>query len=80
LESIREWIAHHKNGLLFDATNPQTIASTIISAIENKSLREQAAGLNQNMIAARAEYGHNMERVEEFYEQVAKSTGADVRK
>ena len=70
LESIREWITPDENGLLFDPTNPQSIADAILSAIENKNLRQKAAGLNQKMIAARAEYRQNMQRVEEFYEEV----------
>lgn len=72
LESIREWITPDKNGLLFDATNPRSIAEALISAIENKNLRDKAAGPNQDMIAARAEYQRNMQRAEEFYKQVAK--------
>jgi glycosyltransferase involved in cell wall biosynthesis len=66
LESIREWITPDENGLLFDSTNPQSIAD----AIENKSLRSKAAGLNQTIISARAEYSQNMQRAEEFYEEV----------
>jgi hypothetical protein len=41
-----------------------------MSALENKNLRQKAADLNQNMITARAEYRHNMQRVEEFYRKV----------
>ncbi len=70
LESIREWITPNKNGLLFDATDPQSIASAIIHAIENKNLRSKAAGLNQEIISARAEYGRNMEKAEGFYKLV----------
>jgi len=70
LESIREWITPDENGLLFDSTNPQSIADSIITAIENKNLRSKAAGLNQEIISARAEYKHNMRRAEEFYEKV----------
>jgi glycosyltransferase involved in cell wall biosynthesis len=70
LESIREWIAPGENGLLFDPTDPQSIAEAILTAIENKNLREKAAGLNQNIITARAEYGHNMKRAEEVYEAI----------
>lgn len=70
LESIREWITPNENGLLFDTTNPGSIANTLISAIENKNLRDEAAGLNQNIIAARAEYQQNMLKVRKFYEQV----------
>jgi glycosyltransferase involved in cell wall biosynthesis len=70
LESIREWITPGENGLLFDSTNPQSIAEAIIQGIENKNLREKAAGLNQEIIATRAEYRTNMQRAEEFYKLV----------
>ena len=74
LESIREWITPGENGLLFDATNPKSIAEAMLSALANKSLRQTAAGLNQNMIATRAEYGQNMRRAENFYERVVTYT------
>ena len=70
LESIREWITPNENGLLFDFTNPQSIADAIVVAIENKDLRKKAASLNNEMISTRAEYKHNMEKVEEFYGKV----------
>jgi glycosyltransferase involved in cell wall biosynthesis len=70
LESIREWITPGENGSLFDSNDPQSIADAIISAIENKNLREKAAGLNQEIISARAEYKINMTKAEEFYERV----------
>jgi glycosyltransferase involved in cell wall biosynthesis len=71
LESIREWITPNENGLLFDSNNSQSIAAAIIAAIENKTLRTQAAGLNREIISTRAEYGQNMKRVEEFYNEIA---------
>ena len=67
LESIREWITPNENGLLFDSNDPQSIASALVEAIEDKTLREKAAGLNREIISARAEYGRNMKRAEEFY-------------
>jgi len=70
LESIREWIMPNENGLLFDPNDPRSIADAIVNAIENKNLRKKAAELNQVIIASRAEYKHNMERVEEFYREV----------
>ena len=72
LESIREWITPNENGLLFDSTNPLSIADAIVTAIENKNLRRKAAGLNQEIISARAEYKSNMSRAEEFYKSVYK--------
>jgi glycosyltransferase involved in cell wall biosynthesis len=70
LESIRERITPNENSLLFDPKNSQSIADAIVAAIENKNLREEAAGPNQNMIAARAEYKQNMQRAEEFYRRI----------
>ena len=70
LESIREWITPDENGLLFDSNDPGSIADSIITAIENKNLRSKAAGLNQEIISARAEYKQNMEKAEQFYEEV----------
>jgi glycosyltransferase involved in cell wall biosynthesis len=72
LESIREWITPDENGLLFDPKNPQSIADAIVTALENKRLRQKAAGLNRDMIAARAEYGQNMQKADKFYRQVTK--------
>jgi glycosyltransferase involved in cell wall biosynthesis len=73
LESIREWITPGENGLLFDANESQSIANAICSALENKNLRTRATGFNREMISARAEYGQNMKRAEEFYEKVLDS-------
>ncbi|GAB4544809.1 MAG: hypothetical protein Fur002_18350 [Anaerolineales bacterium] len=70
LESIREWIRHGENGLLFDSSNPQSIADAILRALKDKDLRRKAAGLNANLIAERAEYSANMKRVEEFYKLI----------
>ena len=70
LESIREWITPNENGLLFNSNSPQSIAEAIVIAIENTDLRKKAARLNQEIIASRAEYKHNMERVENFYRQI----------
>jgi glycosyltransferase involved in cell wall biosynthesis len=72
LESIREWITPNENGLLFDSTNPQSIADAIIIAIENKNLRSKAAGLNQTIISAQAEYKSNILRAEKFYEEIVR--------
>jgi glycosyltransferase involved in cell wall biosynthesis len=82
LDSIREWITPNENGLLFDTTDSQSIAEAILTAIENKNLRANAAGINQEMIVARAEYEQNMRRVESFYREVVKYkyTGTQIHK
>jgi glycosyltransferase involved in cell wall biosynthesis len=73
LDSIREWITPNENGLLFDSTSSQSIADAILLAMENHSLRDKAAGLNQKIIASRAEYKQNMHRAEKFYEKVIRT-------
>lgn len=70
LESIREWITHGQNGLLFDSNDPQSIADAILLGLEREDLRTEAAGLNGKIISARAEFGANMKRVEEFYNSI----------
>jgi len=67
LDSIREWVTDRKNGLLTDPADPQKLADAILEGLENKTLREQAAGLNQKIITERAEYTFCMGQVEKFY-------------
>lgn len=68
LESIREWITTGENGLLADSNDPQSFANAIIEAIQNKNLRQKAAGLNTEIINERAEYTRNMKKIKTFYE------------
>jgi glycosyltransferase involved in cell wall biosynthesis len=70
LESIREWITPNENGLLFDSTDHRSIANSIVQAIENKSLRQKAAGLNMKLITTRAEYRQCMDQADKFYDRV----------
>jgi len=74
LESIREWITPNENGSLFDSTDHQSIADSIVQAIENKNLRQKAAGINKKLIAARAEYRQCMDRADKFYNDVIRNT------
>jgi glycosyltransferase involved in cell wall biosynthesis len=70
LESIREWITDGENGLLTDATNPDSLAESIVRALKSKDLREQAAGLNAKRIVERAEYKACMSQAYTFYQRV----------
>ena len=70
LDSIREWITPGENGLVADATDPQKLADVILEALENKILRERAAGLNQKLILERAEYVRCMTKVAGFYQTI----------
>jgi len=70
LESIREWIRHGENGLLADPTNPGDLARAILRALEDKNLRREAAGLNQQLIMQRADYAHCMSKAQDFYTRI----------
>ncbi len=70
LESIREWITDGVNGLLVDSGSPSALANAIIEAIKDQDLRAKAAGLNQEIIATRAEFARNMARAESFYQKI----------
>jgi glycosyltransferase involved in cell wall biosynthesis len=72
IESIREWIVHGQNGLLVDPNDPQSLAEAMLLAMERSDLRRDAAGLNANLIATRAEYRQTMARVSDFYQDVVK--------
>ncbi len=74
LESIREWITPNENGLLFDSTDHQSIASVLIEAIENKKLREEASNLNREIISTRAEYSQNMQKANVLYKELFQVT------
>lgn len=74
LESLREWITPGVNGLLADATDPASLAQAMLAALENKNLRDQAAGLNREIIASRAEYTRCMAEAEGFYKNVMRKT------
>lgn len=70
LESIREWIRDGQNGLLVDPRNPNAVAAAIVKALKDKDLRDGAARINRQLIAERADYPKNMERVEAFYSEL----------
>lgn len=70
LESLREWITAGKNGTLIDPSSPEQLAESILMALENKDLREQAAGLNAKRIAEKGEYFACMAKVETFYKSL----------
>jgi glycosyltransferase involved in cell wall biosynthesis len=73
LESIREWITPNENGLLFDSNDHKSIANSITQALENKSLRQKATGINTKLIATRAEYQHCMAQADKFYNCVMRN-------
>ena len=77
LESIREWIRPGENGLLVDASNPQDLANAIIRALQNESLRRDAAGLNHQLINQHAQFARCMDQAQEFYKRIVSGLQLD---
>ncbi len=75
LVSIREWIKPGKNGLLIDVTDPESVALGILEGLNNKSLRQAAAGINERLIQERADYASCMAAAERFYERIISAHG-----
>jgi glycosyltransferase involved in cell wall biosynthesis len=67
LISIREWIEHGKNGLLFDPADPKELANAVLQGIADLSLRAQAAKVNKGLIQSRAAFDNVMAEAEDFY-------------
>jgi len=76
LDSIREWITDGVNCLLVDSGDVSALAGAIVKAVKDKDLRAKAAGLNREIILARAEYTHNMAKAEEFYRNIKVFSGS----
>ena len=70
LDSIHEWITNGRNGLLIDPNDPHSLAQAILEGLRNEDLRRQAAGLNQQLIVGRAEYGRCMAEAGDFYRRL----------
>lgn len=70
IESVREWITHGENGLLFDATDPDSVAAAVVMALNSADLRESARTINRALIAERADHDVCMQRAREFYRQI----------
>jgi glycosyltransferase involved in cell wall biosynthesis len=67
IESMREWILDGINGLLVDASDKKMLADAIVRALNEPALRSRAAEVNATLLAERAGYARNMQRVGDFY-------------
>ncbi len=71
LPSIREWIEPGRNGLLVDPGDADALAAAMLRGLKDDQLRQQAAEINQELVAERADYETNMLRVIAFYEEIS---------
>ena len=77
LESLREWIEEGSNGLLTSATDPQQLADSIVSALQDRELRRTARAVNLALIETRASRAMARESVDAFYRQIIEHEVAD---
>lgn len=70
IESIREWITPGINGLVFDPTDPQDMANSILTAIENDNFYERAKEINTGLIEKKADYPKIMAAAERYYNKI----------
>jgi hypothetical protein len=70
IESMREWITDGVNGLLVNAADEQALAEAIVRALNEPALQSQAAQANAALVAERADYSINLQRVNELYESL----------
>lgn len=73
IESMREWITPGVNGMLVDPNDPEQLAAAVVSAIQNKKLRADAAAMNSKMILERVEISSVSCAIGVFYQQLADS-------
>jgi glycosyltransferase involved in cell wall biosynthesis len=66
LESIREWIQHGSNGLLFEQSRPEQLAECIQRALDDMDLRRRAQECNLQLVQERADYRTMMPAAREF--------------
>ncbi len=69
LDSIREWITPGENGLLVDPADEKDLANAILRALDEESLRDNAARINLAIIQQRADLDATRVKVSSFYER-----------
>jgi glycosyltransferase involved in cell wall biosynthesis len=77
LESLREWIEDGSNGLLTSASDPQQLAHSIVSALQNRELRHTARAANLALIEARASRAKAHELADAFYRHLIEHAADD---
>jgi glycosyltransferase involved in cell wall biosynthesis len=66
----REWIREQENGLLVLTRRPDILAECLLSALNDRLLRQRAKGDNWRMVQERANWDENMKRIEEMYQNL----------
>jgi hypothetical protein len=74
IESLREWITDHENGILVDPNDPVSLAGGICEAIQNRDLRTQARPINIRLVQEKADRRIVMNEVDAFYKEVIRQS------
>jgi glycosyltransferase involved in cell wall biosynthesis len=75
LDSLREWIEDESNGILTSAADPEHLADSVVHALQDGTLREQASQRNQALIEKRASRDVGIRLALALYEEVAGRPG-----
>jgi glycosyltransferase involved in cell wall biosynthesis len=67
IEANRMWVKDGMNGFLVPVNDQISLAKKIISAYENRRLRQEAVSKNITLIAEKASMAHNMTQIEKVY-------------
>jgi glycosyltransferase involved in cell wall biosynthesis len=76
IESVREWITDGENGLLCDPTSKESVARSLVRALEDKELRNRAKVLNRAAAVERADSERITQQAEKLYQRVAESSAS----
>lgn len=63
----RDWIEDNKNGFLAPLNDPEIFGQKILEAVERKDMRETSKKYNFDMVRSKAEYGKDLEILEDCY-------------
>jgi glycosyltransferase involved in cell wall biosynthesis len=72
----REWIEDNKNGFLAPLNNPEIFGERILEAVKRRGIRERSRKYNFDMVRSKAEYGKDLEILEESYRKLFEEKGA----
>ena len=68
IESLREWIKPGVNGFLVDPADHKALSRAMITALNDRDLRSDAARFNARLVKKKALYNNVMKEAEKFYQ------------
>ncbi len=71
IESIREWISHGSNGLLFEPESVSELAACISRCLQSAEMHDRAMKENRELVEKRCARDRVFPKIRSFYEQLA---------